>query len=108
MSTYVFETPIVREGPAGGHRLFHFYKLNRGISIVKDAGVYKQVRYLVDEDLRSYQEVYLGGNKHIVDETTKAALIAGGVDVTEANFTAQQGAVWNATTRVKFLIGHMN
>ena len=89
MSTYVFETPIVREGPAGGHRLFHFYKLNRGISIVKDAGVYKQVRYLVDEDLRSYQEVYLGGNKHIVDETTKAALIAGGVDITEANFTAQ-------------------
>ena len=89
MATYVFETPIVREGPAGGHRLFHFYKLNRGISIVKDAGVYKQVRYLVDEDLRSYQEVYLGGNKHIVDATTKAALIAGGVDVTEANFTAQ-------------------
>jgi hypothetical protein len=89
MTTYVFDTPIVREGPAGGHRLFHFYKLNRGISIVKDAGVYKQVRYLVDEDLRSYQEVYLGGNKHIVDETTKAALIAGGVGVTEANFTAQ-------------------
>jgi hypothetical protein len=89
MTTYIFDTPIVREGPAGGHRLFHFYKLNRGISIVKDAGVYKQVRYLVDEDLRSYQEVYLGGNKHIVDETTKAALIAGGVGVTEANFTAQ-------------------
>ena len=89
MATYVFETPIVREGPAGGHHLFHFYKLNVGISIVKDNGVYRQVRYLQDEDLRSYQEVYLGGNKHIVDETTKAALIAGGVDVTEANFTAQ-------------------
>jgi len=89
MSTYVFETPIVREGPAGGHRLFHFYKLNRGISIVKDAGVYRQVRFLQDEDLRSYQEVYLGGNKHIVNETVKAALIAGGVGVTEANFTAQ-------------------
>jgi hypothetical protein len=89
MSTYVFETPIVREGPAGGHRLFQFYKLNRGISIVKDAGVYRQVRYLTDEDLRSYQEVYLGGNKHIVDDATKAALIAGGVDVTEANFTAE-------------------
>ena len=89
MSTYVFETPIVREGPAGGHRLFQFYKLNRGISIVKDGSTYRQVRYLVDEDLRSYQEVYLGGNKHIVDETTKAALIAGGVGVTEDNFTAQ-------------------
>jgi len=89
MSTYVFETPIVREGPAGGHRLFQFYKLNRGISIVKDTGTYRQVRYLTDEDLRSYQEVYLGGNKHIVDDATKAALIAGGVGVTEANFTAQ-------------------
>ena len=89
MTEYIFETPIVREGPSGGHRLFEFYKLNVGISIVKDAGVYRQVRYLQDEDLRSYQEVYLGGNKHIVDETTKAALIAGGVDVTEANFTAQ-------------------
>jgi hypothetical protein len=89
MSTYVFETPIVREGPAGGHRLFQFYKLDRGISIIKDAGTYRQVRYLTDEDLRNNQEVYLGGNKHIVDETTKAALIAGGVGVTEANFTAQ-------------------
>jgi hypothetical protein len=89
MSTYIFEPPIVREGPAGGHRLFYFYKLNRGISIVKDNGTYRQVRYLTDEDLRSYQEVYMGGNKHIVSETTKAALIAGGIDVTEANFTAQ-------------------
>ena len=88
MTEYIFETPIVREGPSGGHRLFEFYKLNVGISIVKDAGTYRQVRYLTDEDLRSYQEVYLGGNKHVVSETTRAALIAGGVDVTADNFTA--------------------
>jgi hypothetical protein len=89
MTTYIFEPPIVREGPAGGHRLFSFYKLNVGISIVKDGGQYMQVRYLTDEDLRSYQEVYLGGNKHVVDATTRAALIAGGVGVTAENFTAQ-------------------
>ena len=89
MTTYVFETPIVREGPAGGHRLFYYYKLNRGITIIRDNGVYKQVRYLVDEDLQSYQEAYLGGSRHIVDEDTKARLIAGNVGVTEANFTAQ-------------------
>jgi len=88
MSTYIFEPPIVREGPAGGHRLFQFYKLNVGISIVRDSGTYKQVRFLTDEDLRSYQEVYLGGNKHEVDATTRAALIAGGVGVTADNFTA--------------------
>jgi hypothetical protein len=89
MTTYIFEPPTVREGPAGGHRLFSFYKLDVGISIVKDAGVYMQVRYLTDEDLRSYQEVYLGGNKHVVDETTRTALIAGGVGVTADNFIAQ-------------------
>jgi hypothetical protein len=89
MTTYIFNTPIVREGPAGGHRLFYFYKLDRGITIIRDKGIYKQVRYLVDEDLQSYQEVYLGGSRHIVDDATKARLIAGNVGVTEDNFTAQ-------------------
>ena len=89
MTTYVFETPIVEEGPAGGHRLFYFYRLNRGITIIRDNGIYKQVRYLVDEDLQSYQEVYLGGSRHIVDDATKARLIAANVGVTEENFTAQ-------------------
>ncbi len=45
MTTYIFDTPIVREGPAGGHRLFYFYKLDRGITIIRDNGVYKQVHY---------------------------------------------------------------
>lgn len=89
MTTYVFDTPIVREGPAGGHRLFYFYKLNVGITIIRDNGIYKQVRYLVDEDLQSYQEVYLGGSRHIVDDATKARLLAANVGVTEENFTAQ-------------------
>lgn len=89
MTTYIFTTPVVKEGPAGGHRLFDFYKIDRGISIVKEDGVYYQARYLVDGDLASYQEVYLGGRNHVVNETTKAALIAADIDVTEANFTAQ-------------------
>jgi hypothetical protein len=33
-------------------------------------------------------EVYRGGYNHTVDAATKAALIAGGVGVTESNFTA--------------------
>ena len=89
MTTYIFTTPVVQEGPAGGHRLFSFYKIDRGITIVRQDGVYYQARYLVDGDLASYQEVYLGGRNHVVNETTKAALIAADIDVTEANFTAQ-------------------
>jgi hypothetical protein len=89
MTTYIFDTPTVAEGPAGGHRLFYFYKLNRGITIIKDNGVYKQVRYMVDGDLQNYQESYLGGHLHIVSEDVRTALIAGNVGVTAANFTAQ-------------------
>jgi hypothetical protein len=89
MTTYIFTTPVVKEGPSGGHRLFEFYKIDRGITIVREDGIYYQARYLVDGDLASYQEVYLGGRNHVVSETTKAALIAADIDVTEANFTAQ-------------------
>ena len=89
MANWTFKPPTVEEGPAGGHRLFYFYKLKRGITIIKTDGEYYQVRYATDEDLNEYDEVYRGGYEHTVDDATKAALIAGGVDVTEENFTAQ-------------------
>ena len=88
MTDYIFETPTVDEGFERVQRLFTFYKLTRGISVIKVNGAYRQVRYPLDSDLETYQEVYLGGSKYTVDDTTKAALIAGGVGVTEANFTA--------------------
>lgn len=89
MANWTFATPYALEGPSGGHRLFYFANLRKGITIVKSEGEYYQIRYAVDEDLLDYQEVYRGGYNHTVDDATKAALIAGGVDVTEANFTAQ-------------------
>jgi len=88
MANWRFRTPTVEEGPAGGHRLFYFYKLTKGITVIKSGGVYSQIRYPMDEDLATYQEVYLGGREHIVNDATKAALIAGDVGVTESNFTA--------------------
>jgi hypothetical protein len=88
MTEYIFKTPTVREGPAGGGRLFNFYKLDKGISIVKSGASYSQARYLLDEDLVDYDIVYRGGYEYVVDEATKTALIAGGVGVTESNFTA--------------------
>jgi hypothetical protein len=88
MTDYIFRTPTVREGPAGRARLFYFYKLDKGITIVKSGATYSQVRYLLDEDLSDYDVVYLGGREHVVSEAVKADLIAGGVGVTESNFTA--------------------
>ena len=88
MTEYIFRTPIVREGPAGGGRLFYFYKLDKGITIVKSGSDYSQIRYPLDEDLSDYDIVYRGGYDHVVSEATKAELIAADVDVSESNFTA--------------------
>jgi len=88
MAYYIFKTPTVSEGPIGKHRLFYFRKQNKGVTIIKNGSAYSQVRYLLDEQLDDYTEVYRGGYNHTVDDTTKAALIAGGIGVTEANFTA--------------------
>ena len=88
MTDYNFTTPYVLEGPSGNHRLFYFAKLRKGITIVKSGSTYSQTRYMVDEDSNLYDAVYRGGHTHTVDDATKAELIAGGIDVTEANFTA--------------------
>ena len=89
MTEWLFKTPTVEEGPAGQSRLFHFYKIDRGITIVRELdGDYAQVRYLQDEQYATYPEIYQGGYNHVVDDATKARLIAGGVGVTESNFTA--------------------
>ena len=89
MANWLFKTPTVEEGPAGEHRLFYFYKLDRGITIVMDTdGEWQQIRYAVDDELPNYPIVYAGGYNHVVDDATKASLIAGDVGVTEANFTA--------------------
>jgi hypothetical protein len=89
MPNYTFTTPVVEEGPIGDHRLFYFFKMNRGITIIKSSGTYRQVRYILDETLDDYAETYRGGYKYTVNEATKEALIAGNVGITEANFTIQ-------------------
>ena len=88
MPNYIFSTPYVNEGPSGGHRLFYFATLRKGVTIIKNGGTYQRVRYPAEDDLRTYSEVYMGGTNNIVNDATKAALIAGGIGVTEANFTA--------------------
>jgi len=89
MATYTFNTPTVREGPAGGGRLFMFFKLNKGLSVVKSGGIYSTTRYILDTDVPSYQEVYRGGYNHTVSQATKDALIAASIGITESNFTVQ-------------------
>lgn len=86
MTNYIFNTPYVEEGPTGKHRLFYFYKLRQGVTVVKSGSTYSIKRWIPDD--ATYDVVYRGGHQHEVTESEKAALIAGGIGVTEANFTA--------------------
>lgn len=88
MTSYIFKTPTVDEGPLAKQFPFTRFKLTKGISIVKINGVYSQVRFPDGNNIPNYQEFYLGGGTHTVSSATRTALIAGGVGVTSGNFTA--------------------
>jgi hypothetical protein len=88
MADYIFTTPNVQEGPSGNHRLFYFYKRNVGTTVVKQNGTYRINRYPLDPSVEIYEEFYIGGHKHTVDDATRAALIAANIGITTANFVA--------------------
>ena len=88
MPNWLFTTPVIEEGPIGTGRLFSFYKLDKGITIVRlPTGTYAQVRYLVDSELKLYPEVYRGGYEYVVNDATRENLINGNVGITTGNFT---------------------
>jgi hypothetical protein len=90
MTTYLFTTPVVEEGPSGGHRLFYFFRLNQGITVVRNNSTYSTGRFFSQDELNSFDEFWLGGHEHPgISAATKAAMIAANIDVTEANFKAE-------------------
>jgi hypothetical protein len=89
MANYIFRTPYVEEGPTGQHRLFYFFKLRQGITVTRTGSTFGLGRYFSQDQLDDVDEYWLGGHESSVSEATKAALIAGGIGVTEANFTIE-------------------
>jgi len=89
MTQWLFKPPTVDEGFTGVQRLFQFYRLARGITIVLNptTGQYQQIRYPMDQDLHNYPQVYRGGYQYTVNEATREALINANVGVTTQNFT---------------------
>jgi len=89
VANWKFTTPHADEGPASWDDwLFVRVKLARRITILEGPpGTYRAVQFPTqDEILASAPGFYMGGHEYIVDDATKAALIAGGVGVTSANF----------------------
>lgn len=90
MASWTFRTPSVDEGPVSwGHRMLRMYKLARGITVLEGPpGTYRAVRFPTQDELAAATTAYMGGHEYVVDDATKTALIAGGVGVTSANFSA--------------------
>ena len=85
---WLFRTPTVLEGPAGLDPLFHRVRLDRGISISElPQGTYRALRFPTQDEIAAAYFFYMGGHEYVVDDATKAALIAGGVGVSDSNFT---------------------
>lgn len=90
MTTYLFTTPVVEEGPTGRHRLFYFFRLNQGITVIRTGATYRTGRFFNQDELDGFDDYYLGGHEHPgITEATKAAMIAANIGVTEANFVAE-------------------
>jgi hypothetical protein len=92
MATWTFRTPSVDEGPASwSDRLFVRVKLARGISILETSGSYRALRFPTQDEIAASTTAYIGGHEYLVTDSVKAALIAAGVGVTTANFSAAPG-----------------
>jgi len=76
-----FTTPTISEGPAAEGPLFERYRLVRGITVLKNSGVYTQVRYPSSEEVEAADIAYIGGYSYEVDASEKAALEAAGYTV---------------------------
>lgn len=85
--SWVLTTPSVDEGPATWtDRLFLRVKITRGITVLDNGGAYTAVRFPTQDEIAAATVAYQGGHEYIVDDATRAALIAAGIGVTSGNF----------------------
>lgn len=77
---YLLVTDGVQETPAGydDHGLFVRYGIHRGISILLEDGVYREVRYPSLDEIREADAYYRGGGRHRITAEEAAGLNAAG------------------------------
>lgn len=75
---YVFKPPTVKEGPAGGHRLFEFYTLDEGVTVYRVGDDFYETRYPSQDTLAEADEFWLGGHEYTVDDRTADMLTDAG------------------------------
>jgi len=79
---YYFTTPTVSEGPLADGPLFSRYRLTKGVSVIKEGGVYRELQSPSSEEIEASEAFYLGGITYEVSPGEKASLEAAGYTVT--------------------------
>jgi len=79
---YYFTPPTISEGPLADGPLFSRYRLTKGVSVIKEDGVYRELQSPSSEEIEASQAFYLGGITYEVSPGEKAGLEAAGYTVT--------------------------
>ena len=64
MTKYYLTPPTEEYGPAGGGRLFIRYRLTRGVSLMRNAGVWSTTTFPTEDVIREAELFYLGGREY--------------------------------------------
>ncbi len=78
MTKYYLTTPTEEYGPAGGGRLFIRYRLERGVSLMRNAGVWTTTTFPTEDVMKAADLFYLGGRTYEISQGTYTELIAQG------------------------------
>lgn len=78
MTNYYLTTPTEEYGPAGGGRLFIRYRLERGVSLMRNAGVWTTTTFPTEDVMKAAELFYLGGRTYEITQGTYLELTAQG------------------------------
>ena len=75
MTKYYLTPPTEEYGPAGGGRLFIRYRLTRGVSLMRNNGVWSEIRFPTEDIIAAADHFYLGGSDYEIKEDIYQSLI---------------------------------
>jgi len=75
MTRYILTTPTEEYGPAGGGRLFIRYRLTRAISLMRNNGVWSEIRFPTEDIIKAADKFYVGGSEYEISQPTYQSLI---------------------------------
>lgn len=78
MTKYYLTTPTEEYGPAGGGRLFIRYRLTRGLTLIRNLGVWSTTAFPTEDVLKEADMYFLGGHEYEIAQGVYQDLVNAG------------------------------